>query len=86
MTSVSRTISTPRACAPLANPIVTPLGSATPSAAQYAAPRMPATSMPGEMRAASSGDSHCTSTPMLRWSAMFFSNAATLAAFETRKR
>ena len=47
VTSVSRTISTPLACAPCAKPIVTPLGSATPSAAQKVAPRTPVTSSPG---------------------------------------
>ncbi|MNC86674.1 hypothetical protein D3C83_23480 [compost metagenome] len=34
VTSHSRTMSTPFACAPLANPIVTPFGSATPSDGQ----------------------------------------------------
>ena len=63
------TVTRPRRCAAFTKPMVTPFGSAMPSAAQKVAARTPAASSPGVIAAASPADSHCTSRPSWRWSA-----------------
>ena len=66
--------------------MVTPLGSAMPSAAQKVAARTPVASSPGVIAAASSPDSQATSSPRRRCNATLSAKARSLASLDSRNR
>ena len=86
VTSVSRSTVRPAACAALAKPMVTPLGSAMPSLAQKVAARTSVASSPGVIAAASPPVNQATSRPSDRCSATLSAKCRSLASLDSRKR